>query len=253
MKRVLRFLSPRVRVATLLALIITTSLLNSWQMLLPLCVIGMLLAMAAGLSLGTLLKRLLWLLWLGAGLLLTLPWVVPGTPAFQIVVVHWTLAPTQAGLALAGLLCLRMLGCFLLALALAASTPSPELLEALSQLGVPHLFVVLAGMALRYIDVLRDEARRQAVSRRSRGYRPEGSILHRRTLRHFAQMVGMLLLRAYDRSERIYWAMLSRGYSLQRRPAPVSRFSGGERWTVGTVLALAACLVLLDRTMLGGG
>jgi len=242
-----------VRVAALLALIIATSLLGSWQMLLPLAAAGLILSLAAGLSPSALLKRLLWLFWLGAGLFITLPLAVPGTPVFQIPVGPWTLVPTQAGLALAGLLCLRMLGCFLLALALAASNSVPELLDALSQLGVPQLFVVLAGMALRYVSLLRDEARRQAVGRRSRGYRPEGSILHHRTLQHYAQMVGMLLLRAYDRSERIYWAMLSRGYSLKRRPVPVSRFSTGERWAVGAVLALAVCLVLLDRHVMGGG
>lgn len=253
MEKLIRSVSPRVRIAALLALIIATSLLGSWQMLLLLAALGLVLALAAGLSLRAVLKRLFWLLWLGAGLLLTLPLAVPGTPVFQLPAGPWTLAPTQAGLALAGLLCLRMLGCFLLALALAASTPAPELLEALGQLGVPQLFVVLAGVALRYISVLRDEARRQALSRRSRGYRPEGSILHRRTLRHYAQMVGMLLLRAYDRSERIYWAMISRGYSLKRRPVPVSRFSSGERWALGAALAFAVCLLLLDRQVMGGG
>ncbi|MFO7275013.1 MAG: cobalt ECF transporter T component CbiQ, partial [Bacillota bacterium] len=61
------------------------------------------------------------------------------------------------------------------------------------------------------------------------------------------------LLKAYDRSERIYRAMLSRGYSIRQAPAAARGLSGRERWAVAGAVAAAAALVLLDRRLRGGG
>lgn len=240
------------KVALCVILALTASLLTTWKLLLPLLTLGLMLALAAGLTPWALLKRLAWLAYLGAGLLVTLPLTTPGTPAFALQLGGLTLSATREGLALAGMLCLRMLTCFLPALALMASTPLPELLGALGRLGVPRLFIALTGMAVRYISVLREEARRQAIGRRSRGYRPGRVLWDRRTLRTTAQMLGMLLLRAYDRSERVYWAMMSRGYSPDRGSAQAHPFTGGERWAAAGALLAGAALVVLDRTLLGG-
>lgn len=243
--------SPRVRVALLVALAVTTGVLTAWQMLLPVIAGGLLLLLFLGMPLRILLKRLVWLAYLAGGLLVTLPLVVPGEAAFQLQAGGLLLSGSRAGLALAGLVCLRMLGCFLAALALAASTPAPELLRALGGLGVPPFFVALAGMAIRYVAVLREEAHRLMVARRSRGYRPAGLLWHRRTLANAAQTVGMLLLRAYDRSERIYWAMMSRSYSLDS-PRVSEGMTGSERWALAAVVLLAAGLILADRQVRGG-
>lgn len=237
--------------ALLMALILTAALMTSWQMLLPIVVVGMLCALGAGLSPWQLLKRLVWLLYLGIGLIMSLPLAIPGAPVLQFAVSGWVLTASREGMAAAGLLCLRMLGCFLPALAIAVSTPFPQLLEALGSYGVPQLFLGLASMAVRYTAVLREEAQRLAVSRRSRCYRPRGSILHRQTRRHTAQMVGMLLLRAYDRSERIYWAMLSRGYRWQQRPASERPLTSAERWELGVLGLLVVSMVLVDRQVIG--
>lgn len=240
------------KVALYLTLALTASLLTTWEFLLPLAALGLGLAFAAGLTPRALLARLLWLAYLAAGLVLALPFTTPGSPAFALRLGGLTLAGSREGLAQAGLLCLRMLACFLPALALAASTPPAELLGTLARLGVPRLFVALAGMAVRYVSVLRDEARRQAVARRSRGYRPGRALWHRPTLRTTAQMVGALLLRAYDRSERVYWAMMSRCYSPDRGWGRARPMTGRERWAAACALAAGALLVVLDRTLMGG-
>ncbi|HEY8346222.1 MAG TPA: cobalt ECF transporter T component CbiQ [Symbiobacteriaceae bacterium] len=252
MTRLFTAASPLAKVAFLLALIVAASLLRHWQLLLLVIATGLLLVRAAGMAPGTVLRRLLWLVYLSGGLLLTLPLVLPGQPALQVQVGSLQVTGSWEGLRLAGLLSLRMLGCFLPALSLTASTPLPELLEALSRLGVPRLFTVLAGMAIRYVSVLQDEARRMNISRASRGYRPSRAFWNRQTLATSAQTLGMLLLRAYDRSERIYWAMLSRGYSVRRPPA-ARPLSGRERWAVAGAVAVTVALVLLDCRLNGGG
>ena len=70
---------------------------------------------------------------------------------------------------------------------------------------------------LRYLDVLADEARRMRIARLSRGYDPR--FLWQ--VKAFAVGVGALFLRAFERGERVYLAMVSRGYA-GRLPAPGS-------------------------------
>lgn len=132
---------PLIKVTFLLCLILATSLLTSWRLLLAVTAVGLFLVRRAGIPPGTLARRLLWLAYLSAGLLLTLTLLVPGSP----------------------------------------------------------------------------------------------------------------LLKAYDRSERIYRAMLSRGYSIRQAPAAARGLSGRERWAVAGAVAAAAALVLLDRRLRGGG
>ena len=72
----------------------------------------------------------------------------------------------------------------------------------------------IATFMLRYLDVLVGEARRMRVARISRGDDPR--FLWQ--LRGFAAGIGALFLRAFERGERVYLAMLSRGYA-GRMPA----------------------------------
>ena len=66
----------------------------------------------------------------------------------------------------------------------------------------------IATFMLRYLDVLAAEGRRMRIAQRSRGYDPR--FLWQ--IKGFASGVGALFLRAFERGERVYLAMVSRGY-----------------------------------------
>lgn len=91
----------------------------------------------------------------------------------------------------------------------AATTDARELPLALSRLGVPAVVTSVLVLAVRYVDVLRAEAGRMRMARISRGDSP--SILHQAGA--IAASVGALFLRSYERGERVYLAMLARGFS----------------------------------------
>jgi cobalt/nickel transport system permease protein len=96
--------------------------------------------------------------------------------------------------------------------------------------------------------VLVDEAERLLRARESRaaalpGRRAGGSIAWRAGV--LGSMVGTLFLRAYERSERIHAAMLSRGYSGEWRSLPARPLSAGERGLLVTGAALLAAIVWL--------
>ncbi|MEU9504711.1 cobalt ECF transporter T component CbiQ [Micromonospora sp. NPDC048170] len=102
----------------------------------------------------------------------------------------------------------------LASLLLASTTTTRDLIVGLDRLRCPQILTQIATFMLRYLDVLVGEARRMRVARVSRGDDPR--FLWQ--LRGFAAGVGALFLRAFERGERVYLAMLSRGYT-GRMPA----------------------------------
>ncbi len=91
---------------------------------------------------------------------------------------------------------------------LTSATPFNELMDGLKQMGVPKIFITTASFMYRYIFVVVNEAMRMKRARDSRNF--EGKwIWQTRTIGH---MIATLFLRSYERGERIYSAMLSRGY-----------------------------------------
>lgn len=97
--------------------------------------------------------------------------------------------------------------CLAAATALTTTTPFSALLEVLRNLRVPSLLVTVLGLTYRYLFVLREEMTRMRRARQSRtflqGRRIEWSLL--------ASVTARLFVRASDRAERIYRAMLARG------------------------------------------
>jgi cobalt/nickel transport system permease protein len=76
------------------------------------------------------------------------------------------------------------------------------------RLGVPRVLVATLQFMERYLHVLGDELARMSLARRARSFR-RGSILSWRLL---TGMLGMLLLRSFDRAERVHSAMIARGW-----------------------------------------
>lgn len=243
--------SPRARVAVCLIFVATVSLLQSWPALLLAFSMAVIAARRAGWASTRLARRLLWLLPFSGFMILTLPLVTPGEPAWLWQVGWLRLAPSRDGLLLAGSVSARVVTSALAVLALVTTTPFPRLLAALQAMRVPPLLVALAGMTVRYIEVLRDEARRLVLARRSRCFRPGRNLWDRHTLRTTAATIGMLFVRAQSRSERIYWAMLARGYTVQRGPHRAAPMAHGEVAVIALAVTAAVILVIVDRTVHG--
>ena len=113
-----------------------------------------------------------------------------------------------------------------MAILLAATTRFPDILMAMRALRLPRLLVAIIGLMWRYLFVLADEVLRLIRARAARSgevdaasARSGGSVIWR--ARVTGGMAGNLLLRAFERSDRIYTAMLSRGYDGEVRSLPL--------------------------------
>jgi cobalt/nickel transport system permease protein len=121
-------------------------------------------------------------------------------------------------------------------IALLATTPIFTLGRAMSKLYFPDKIIHLFLFTYRYIHVIFQEYRRLTNAMRIRGFMPRTNI---HTYRSYAYLVGMLLVRSYDRAERIHRAMLCRGFS--GKYYTLSRFS----INIGDILYLSLMLAAI--------
>jgi cobalt/nickel transport system permease protein len=134
------------------------------------------------------------------------------------------------------------------AILLAATTSFPDLLVAMRALHVPRLLVSIFGLMWRYLFVLVDEATRLMRARLARsgqsdrpGARPGGSLSWR--ARVTGGMAGSLFLRAFDRSDRIYMAMVSRGYDGEARSLPLPKIRTSHWVILISILGILGVLL----------
>lgn len=127
----------------------------------------------------------------------------------------WHLVATDVGLLRFISIVIRSWLSVQVAILLVATTQFPDLLHALEHLRLPRSLVTVIAFLYRYMFVLTDEVMRLLRARQSRsaslpGQRGGGTLSWR--ARTAGSMIGQLFLRSYERSDRIYHAMLSRGY-----------------------------------------
>lgn len=116
---------------------------------------------------------------------------------------------------------------------MAATTPVPDLLHGLEHLRLPKVFVGICSFMIRYAEVVSGELHRMRVARISRGSDPRWIWQARAT----AASAGTLFIRSYERGERVYLAMVSRGYA-GSMPMTEDHSAPADQWL--TALALPA-------------
>jgi len=99
--------------------------------------------------------------------------------------------------------------CVTLAIILTASTSTIEIIYGMQKLKISPLLISIFSFAIRYIDVFIDELKRVKTSMKSRGYSEKGL----KNLQPIAFASGAMLIRGYERGERVYNSMISRGFN----------------------------------------
>jgi cobalt/nickel transport system permease protein len=97
---------------------------------------------------------------------------------------------------------------FLMMLVLARVTVWRDMLVGLRRLGLPQILVATLLFMERYLHVLGDELGRMATARRARSFRHRSAL----SWRLLTSLISMLLLRSFERAERVQGAMTARGW-----------------------------------------
>jgi cobalt/nickel transport system permease protein len=95
------------------------------------------------------------------------------------------------------------------AVLLGATTTFPAVLRGLEAMRAPRLLVLIAAFMYRYLFVIVEETGRMRAALSARAYRPRTAL----QAGPIGRMATAMFLRTYSRGERVYSAMLARGYS----------------------------------------
>ena len=150
------------------------------------------------------------------------------------------LIPTDFGLIKFASILVRSWLSVQVAILLVATTRFPDMIHAFEHLHVPKSLTTIVAFLYRYLFVLTDEVMRLLRARDARSAAsPAGrsgrSVVWRAKVT--GNMAGQLFLRSYERSDRIYNAMLARGYTGQLRTLNPHVMKSSD-WMFGAVFVI---------------
>lgn len=241
-------LDARLKVLGTLAFVLaaTSTPPGAWPAFVLLALLALAAIHLAGLPFGQALKRSAVVLPFAGMVALSLPFHGAGRPLWSWQPFGLELAVTDEGLRLFASVLAKSWLAVLVSGLLVATTTVPDLLAALRALRVPALLTSTIAFMLRYLHVLVDEATRMLTARQARSVGSGRTIGWR--ARVLGGMIGSLFVRSYERSERIYAAMLARGYA---GPAGQVRSLQPLAWQIrDSWAALAWCLALSGIALL---
>jgi cobalt/nickel transport system permease protein len=171
----------------------------------------------------------------------------PGEPLLTLELGPLSLTITDAGLRDVLSIMLKSWLSVQAALLLSYTTPFSSLVDGLRGLRVPAIIVNIISFMYRYLAVLADEAGRMSRARQARSAtaadgRSGGSLTWR--ARVTGAMVGSLFIRSYERSERVYAAMLARGFDGTFRTAELARLDARSLAPFAVALVAIALFTL---------
>ena len=243
----LQRIDPRVKLLSLLVLLVVGGLAHSMVTLAVMYALTLVLAAASALPVGFFVKRVWLFVPIFTGIVVipaTLSIVTPGDVVLTLW--HWNGTPqgfTAQGLTAASRVVCRVAVSISLVVLLTLTTPWVRLLAALRGLGVPRIFILIIGMAYRYIFLLLGTVTDMFQARQAR---TPGTPRHDGSARAFIGAgVGTLLGKAGQLSEEVHHAMVARGY---RGDAKTLEHTGVRR----VDLAYAALVVLVAVALVWG-
>ena len=247
----LQRLDARVKVVTLIGLLVVTAFVRTIPVLIGVYAFALVIAAASRLPLSFFVKRVWLFIPIFTGIV-----VIPATlnviTSGHVVVPLGTwfghrLGMTSEGLHGAAIIVLRVATSISLVVLLTLTTPWNRLLASLRSLFVPRMFVLVLGMAYRYLFHLLNSVSDMYLARRARTV---GNDTNVRSGRAFvAASAGALFGKAHAMSEEVYMAMVSRGYTGNTRTLRSGRVRVGDIVWIGVCVLVAIAVLGVDRAL----
>jgi cobalt ECF transporter T component CbiQ len=246
----LQRLDPRVKVLSLLGLLVTAALVHHLPVLAAMYAATLVLAVASGLSLPFFVKRVWLFIPVFTGIV-----VLPATFSFvthgHVVVPlgHWFGHPvglTSQGLRAAAVIVMRVATSISLVVLLTLTTPWSKLLAALRALGVPRLFILVLGMAYRYLFHLLGAVADMYTARTARTVRTERGTSGRAFV---SASAGALFGKANALADEVHLAMVARGYTGNARAIATFRVRALDVAWIGSCAVAALAVLGGDRAL----
>lgn len=188
-------LDPRVKILALTGFLVAVALVRDLRGAALALILALIWLLLSRIPLGFVLRRLKAVAIFLAAFLVLLPLSHPdGWPA---------------GLEQGGVIFIKGLAMVITVFPMFGTTPFHVSMKALARLHVPERLVAMILFAYRYLFVFAEESRTLQQALRARGFKARSDW---RTLQSLGNLVGLVVVRAFERTERIYQAMVARGF-----------------------------------------
>jgi len=245
-KGILQEINPSVKLLSLVALILSAIAAKTIYPLLILFVVVIILCIFSKIPLGYFLKRATLFIPVFAALIASpLLFMTPGTVLAQIMIGPVLIQPTIEGFLKATVFTFRIWICVATLNLLVLTTRFSQIIHSMDRLRFPKLFVTMIAITYRFIFLFIDEAYRMILAKESRTAARESRI---RNLRSLANMFATLFVRAYEKGERVYLAMLARGFTPETRMRNELKIKTGD-WLFLTA-SFSICVVISSIELL---
>lgn len=170
---------------------------------------------------------------------LMLPFSYPGEAAFHIIGIPFA----WEGFRLSVLIFTKASAIVLTTNAIFGSSRFDVSMIALQNLKCPKVLVQMILFTYRYIFVFIDEIKRMERAMRSKGFVMGANM---NTLRTMGNFVGALLIRSFERTSRVYSAMLSKGYEGELHSMVRFKAQGKDFVKAGLVFLVTVAVMTVD-------
>lgn len=200
-------MNPMTKVIAVLALVISVAVVNDIYMAVFAFLLSFLMIIAARLPIKFVIRRIrspfLFILIFAAALLLS------GGEGEVLWSVGFLDITAESAMA-AALILIRATAAVIMLTVLLATTRFDMIIKVLYDLKMPVFLLQILMFSYRYIFVFSDELDNMKNSMASKGFRPALSM---RTFSSVANLLGMLLIKSYERGEEVYRSMVAKGYT----------------------------------------
>ena len=244
-------LDPRVKVVMTVLFILSNALLPDGAWLAFALAWGMVIAAASLAQIGTwfVVKRAFIVLPFTLAAV-TIMFTLPGKPLLAFHLSNWHLTITDVGLIRFLSIVVRSWLSVQMAILLTVTTTFFDLMHALRHLRIPAILVSIISFMYRYLFVMVDEVQRLLRARQARsavlpGQSGGGTVMWRAKIT--GHMAGQLMVRSFERSDRVYNAMLARGFRGELFTLNPHLMKGKDWLVAGLTLGLMVVVQICGR------
>lgn len=231
---------PRVKILALGALIISIAIVKT----IPVAVLALIIAAViigiSALPLHFISHGLSFILVFLVPFFFIMPFSYPGEAAFKVLGLPFA----WEGLRYASLIFTKALAIVLISFSIFGSSRFDVSMIALQKLRCPKVFVQMLLFTYRYTYVFLEEMQRMHTSMLARGFVARSDT---QTLRIYGNFVGTLLVRSFERTDRVYKAMLSKGYQGELHSMVKFNSSSYDYIKMFVVFGFVIALTMADR------
>lgn len=196
---------PRLKILSLGIFIFGVAIVKSIPLVFIALITAMIFLKITDLPFHFIVQGIKWVVFFLAPFFIIMPFSYPGEAAFYI----WRFPFAWEGLRVATLIFIKAIAIVLTTYAIFGSARFDISMIALQRLRCPKVIVQMLLFTYRYIFVFIEEMKRMDTAMRCRGFVMKTNL---ETLRIMGNFVGTLLVRSFERTSRVYKAMLSKGY-----------------------------------------